>query len=147
MNARAHIASLHRFIIGTLVAAIMFIAVPLGARLAHGQEAPPYNPGNAANPEVVIGSHMAVSGNSPAATTCGTGPIVAGTDTMGSVLTGTGATACTLTFAGVWKFPPFCLVSSPTSLPSYATTTTTLTMTAALASTVIYWSCKRVFNQ
>jgi hypothetical protein len=84
----------------------------------------------------------------PTATSCGTGPSVAGTDNAGTVTVGTTATGCTLSFALSWATPTpastaTCTVTSQTSIVfTYAVSNTAITIVSASASSDIFnWTC------
>jgi hypothetical protein len=89
--------------------------------------------------DVIVGSY-----NAPTAGTCGTGPALAtGTsDIRGTVTTGSGATACTLTFATAKANAPTCIVSARSGTPPvYTTSTAALTLSTAAASATYDYFC------
>lgn len=78
---------------------------------------------------------------------CGTAPAVTSnsTDSVGSVTTGTGSpTACTITFAHPFAFSPAVLLTDTSNavtidISAVSTSAFTISMSAALNSTKIYW--------
>lgn len=84
---------------------------------------------------------------SPTATSCGTGPTVAGNDNIGDVVVGTGATGCTITFALPFSTPSpsstaICSVTNPAVAFSYTTSNTAITIvSSAASSTTFTWMC------
>jgi hypothetical protein len=83
-------------------------------------------------------------GAAPVASTCGTGPGTNGTDAAGFVTTGTGATACTITFNQQWVNAPQCIVQklNTASTLTYSTSNTAITISAASASASYQWMCQ-----
>lgn len=80
----------------------------------------------------------------PTLSTCGTGPSIAGNDASGTVTTGTGATACTITFNTAWASNVGCVLKAqgaadPTSI---TVSTTALTINGAAASTKYFFICR-----
>lgn len=83
----------------------------------------------------------------PAATSCGTGPTVTGTDGEGTVTMGTGSpTGCVITFVTAFASTPNCLVTwaaTPLAAQSYSVSTTAITLTqTATSSNVANWVCR-----
>lgn len=58
--------------------------------------------------------HLISSGTAPVLTSCGTGPLIDGTDAAGTVTGGTGSTGCTITFAEPYGTDPHCTVTEQT---------------------------------
>ena len=94
-------------------------------------------------------AHIAAGGNqatAPTVATCGAGgsPGVVGTDQAGTITegagTGAGVTSCILTFNQAWNTAPICTASGAggpaTSLGVFATSTTTLQITHAAATSL-----------
>lgn len=78
--------------------------------------------------------HVISSGTTiSTATSCGTGPVLTGTDFAGTVTGGTGANGCTITFGAAFLNTPVCIVSqqsmSLVNALSYTESTTALTIT------------------
>lgn len=78
------------------------------------------------------------NGPAPVLSTCGTTPVVAGTDSAFTITIGTGTpSACTATFAQAWLGNPACVAVDQTTIaknPTTAVSTTTavvITLTAA----------------
>lgn len=61
----------------------------------------------------ISASRIIATGSAPTLSTCGTSPTITGTDSGGTVTTGTGATACTVTFSAAFPNGAAC-VASPT---------------------------------
>lgn len=82
----------------------------------------------------------------PAASTCGTGPTFSTNshNEAFTITTGTGATACTITFGdGGYTNAPTCVVSAQSGTqPAYTVSTTALTMSTAAASAVYDVLCR-----
>ena len=79
-------------------------------------------------------THIATQQNTaPALTSCGTGsPAITGTDTMGIVTMGTGATGCIITFNVAYTGTPVCLVNwiaTPLASQSWTTSNAAITTT------------------
>lgn len=93
-------------------------------------------------PPVTLGSHLIGSGTFLTSTNlsaCGTSPSMLtayATDLAGTIVEGTTATGCVLTFTTAFGSNPDCTLSSPNGAPftGYTPTTTTLTITNASAS-------------
>jgi hypothetical protein len=89
--------------------------------------------------------HPAFTGGGPAPTlsSCGTSPSIIGSDASGIIGTGTGATACTLTFGIAYVNAPFCVVSAQAKASNldYSRSTTALTLSAASASAFYHYHC------
>jgi hypothetical protein len=82
-------------------------------------------------------------GNSPALSSCGTSPSIAGTDVAGQVTMGTGSpTGCTITFNVAYTNVPYCMVTWQSNLASMAYTVSnsaiTLTQTGTSSNKVNY---------
>lgn len=80
----------------------------------------------------------------PAISSCGTSPTSGGTDVYGFVTTGSGATACTITFNAAHLTGNSCVVTARSGTqPVYTLSTTVLALTtAAASSTYDYWCSK-----
>lgn len=79
---------------------------------------------------------LAVGGTAPALTSCGTSPTITGADGAFILVTGTGATACTVTFNTAFSNAAVCVISARSGTdPVYSTSTTALTLSTAVAST------------
>lgn len=94
-----------------------------------------------------IGSTLGNTSAPGTPTSCGTGsPSVTGTDTRGTITTGTAATTCTLPFGTAYATAPFCVVSD-NSLVGFASVTSTSTsnmvlgISAALTGGKITYIC------
>ncbi|MDP3853143.1 hypothetical protein [Phenylobacterium sp.] len=90
--------------------------------------------------------HINSLGTIPALSNCGTSPAITtgSTDTAGEVTEGSGASACTITFATAYAAAPFCTVTSQGGLVfSYAVSTTAIIVTnvGALSSTKLNYHC------
>ena len=70
--------------------------------------------------------HVASDGGTPAVTSCGTSPSIAGNDHAGKVTIGSSASStCTLTFDEVYSAAPSCIFTNGTiDVPIFGTTTT-----------------------
>ncbi len=87
------------------------------------------------------------TGATPTVSTCGTSPAVTAnsTDSVGSVTTGTGSpTACTITFAHAFTNSPVVMIDDASTavtadISAISTTAFTVSLSAALNSTKIYW--------
>lgn len=84
--------------------AVALTLAPLASAFAQNV---PYNP---ASP---IGNHLnGVPNATPAVSSCGTSPTIAGDDKAGMVTVGTGSpTACTITFFQAYNNAPYCVLS------------------------------------
>lgn len=85
-------------------------------------------------------AHIKTSGTAPTLTSCGTTPTITGNDISGTVIEGTGATGCTVTFAATYTTAPSCVVV-PTALMalfSVSYTATVMTVTNTSAATFNY---------
>lgn len=98
--------------------------------------------------ELNIGNAIRGSMGLPTLSSCGTSPVMNANATGlgGAFQTGTGATACTVTFPGYANSnAPACLVMTSGGVPPFTTadngTTATLTLTTAAASTVYDYVC------
>lgn len=81
--------------------------------------------------------------NTPAITSCGTGPTITGNDTVGKYTTGTVTTTCTLTFNVAYNVAPACIIQTQgaATQPTFTTSTTAITVTVDIASTVYNYIC------
>ncbi len=83
--------------------------------------------------------HNIVAGATPALSSCGTSPTISGSDNAGLITTGTGATACTFTFATAYANPPYCTVTDQSGTgDAYSITATAITLTVGAAHKVNY---------
>lgn len=93
----------------------------------------------------IFSNHPRTTGTAPALTSCGTSPTIVGTDSVGTVTTGTGTpTGCVITFAAAYAAAPYCVVAWRTNIASmiYAISTTAITLTqTATDSTVVDYMC------
>lgn len=88
------------------------------------------------------GAHEMAGGPAPAASACGTLPVVTGNDIAGYVAVGGGATACTLTFAAPYTgVAPACSVDPYNVLSSFTVSRTAINITATAAGAIITWNC------
>jgi hypothetical protein len=69
---------------------------------------------------LVTPGHLLSTGAAPALSGCGTSPNIAGTDLAGTILTGTGATACVLTFQRAYGTAPHCIVTTRNGASGFA---------------------------
>lgn len=97
--------------------------------------------GPALNPCGPGGIHLCAQADSVTVQDCGTAPIVVGNDTVGNVITGSGATTCRINFAVPFALAPLCTVVGDTTSVSVTRTTTSLTMTAVSAAARYNWHC------
>jgi hypothetical protein len=80
----------------------------------------------------------------PTVSSCGTLPsITTGTsNSFGRIVTGSGATTCTITFSRAYAQVPFCVVTSGgAGAINYAVSTTSIAVTSAVATTNIDFVC------
>lgn len=105
--------------------------------------------GGGAN-DVVVQSHLSSTGTAPGTpSSCGTGsPTVAGSDSAGTITTGTAATACTIAFATTFTTTPKSAVCSSNNaaiacaVTSLSAISITFGLSAALSGTIYYWVTK-----
>lgn len=86
-------------------------------------------------------------GAAPALSTCGTGPAIqAGSnDQAGRLVTGSGATTCTITFARTYGSAPACVVSAEVATqPTYTVSATAITFATSIASTAYHYNCRGI---
>lgn len=78
-------------------------------------------------------SHVSSTGTAPSLSSCGTGPVITGSDLAFTITGGTGSNGCTATFAKAYGMAPTCTVSQQTmslvNSLSYTVSTTALTIT------------------
>jgi len=93
-------------------------------------------------------THITASAaTSPALSSCGTTPSIAGSDNAGKITMGSGTlTSCTVTFAAAWAKAPACMTNDESSSGIVAvtnsTTTTAMTVRAtSLTSKVVSYIC------
>lgn len=88
---------------------------------------------------------ISTAGTPPAASSCGTSPTIASgsTDVAGSFTTGSGASACTITFSVAYANTPHCVVVAPSgaALPAFSASTTAMSLTTVAASTAYNYFC------
>src|SRR3990167_11767 len=83
----------------------------------------------------------------PLLSSCGTAPVISGSDTAGLITIGTGVTtACTLTFSNAFPNTPACVISGDNTAVTYAvtarsTTAFTFSSSADMASDVVGYMC------
>ena len=76
------------------------------------------------------------NGPAPAASSCGTAPVVVGNDSAGKVTIGTGTpSACTLTFSKAYTTGVSCSANDDTTIAKNPTTVITTTTTAVITLT------------
>jgi hypothetical protein len=93
-------------------------------------------------PFVQIGNHQHTTGPSPVVSSCGTAPVLFGSDNAFKFQTGNGATACTITFAAAWQNgAPICSVDAESVTASYTVSPTALTITATIGGVVHHVQC------
>jgi len=83
------------------------------------------------NAKLVVNGHIETTGTSPAVSSCGTSPSIAGNDNVGTITVGTSSSlTCTITFATAWNNPPTCFAMNNNSgrAPVFQIQTTTTTM-------------------
>lgn len=98
------------------------------------------------NNGVYFPGHVLTTGNPPVLTACSTAPTITGTDTMGTVVGGTGplVATCTLTFARAYVSTPYCVVTvqNPATSPlAYTVTTTAISVSANMGSATFHYYC------
>lgn len=88
-------------------------------------------------------AHWLADGNTPATSSCGTSPAVAGSDTAFKVTNGSGATTCTITFGTTYTSAPACTVfpEAGAAVPTCTISATAITCTVTVASAVYNWHC------
>ncbi len=101
---------------------------------------------NNSNVLTVVG-HMGFATSSVSVSSCGTGsPTITGSDDAFAVVTGSSASACTVTFATKWVNPPVCVISdSNTSavidISAISSSSVTMSIASALSAVNIYGIC------
>lgn len=86
-----------------------------------------------------INGRIVATGAAPAATTCGTLPVVAGNDNAGTITIGTGTPgACTLTFNVAFANVPTCYFNDQTTVGVTSGATTYKVVETASAVTVTF---------
>lgn len=88
-------------------------------------------------------AHIKTSGTLPALTSCGTSPTIVGSDVGGTVVTGSAATTCTITFAVTYTTAPSCvfLPMGTATMPVYSVSATAITVATDIASTTYTYMC------
>lgn len=93
----------------------------------------------------IFSNHPRTTGNAPVLTSCGTSPTISGTDSAGTVTTGTGTpTGCVITFNAAYTAAPACVVVWRTNIASmiYDVSATAITLTqTATDSTIVDYHC------
>lgn len=91
------------------------------------------------NFEIDVNGHVVTSGSTPVLSTCGTGtPTAQGNDTNFRVVTETGASSCTATFAKTYVLAPICIAteeSGTNAIVGASSTPTTVVLTFASSLT------------
>lgn len=89
-------------------------------------------------------------GKPPALSTCGTGPTIAAgsSNIAGRLVTGSGATTCTITFdtnglpSPAFTKAPVCVVSAEVATqPTWTVSSTAITFATSIASTAYHYTC------
>ena len=125
--------------------ALIFLLALLFSNAAHAQSqwVGPAAPGNApgmlfTNGASILYGHLGTGTGTPALTSCGTSPTIAGSDMAGLVTLGTGTpTGCVITFSVAYTNAPFCVVTwqaTPLASQSYSVSATAITLTQTAAS-------------
>jgi hypothetical protein len=94
-------------------------------------------PTNVQGPFTVKG-HSLVAGATPVLSSCGSSPAVSGSDNAGLITTGSGATACTLTFATAYVAEPYCTVTGESATVTYSKTKSAITISAGAGVKIDY---------
>ena len=89
--------------------------------------------------EIQRGNHQFVAGPPPTVSSCGTGATIAGSD-LAAIVIPQQAT-CLVTFANAWTSRPICTVSGETTVPSWTSTPTTLSITATVSGVPLHFQC------
>jgi Pectate lyase superfamily protein len=103
-----------------------------------------FSSGGATSPVFVKSPGKILTGNAaPAASACGTGPTITGSDHAGIIATGTGATACTVTFNAAYVSAPFCTITpqAKASNLDFTRSNTAITMSSVSASAFYHYNC------
>jgi len=78
----------------------------------------------------------------PTLSSCGTSPAVVGSNVAGRLVTGSGATTCTITFATAYTGAPFCVISAEVATqPTFTVSATAITFATSIASTAYHYHC------
>lgn len=91
--------------------------------------------------------HLISSGTTPSMGTCGTLPVINGTDNAGIIIVGAGVvTSCTMNFAYPFSNPPVCVESTNSTsitadISSISTTAITFGFSATLGSGTLWYVC------
>jgi hypothetical protein len=87
--------------------------------------------------------HQAIFGTAPTPTTCGTSPVVTGTDRKGVIATGAGATACTVTFSRTYTGTVSCTIVPQTKASNldFNVSATAINMTSVSGSVTYQYDC------
>jgi hypothetical protein len=87
--------------------------------------------------------HLLSTGATPALSGCGTSPNITGSDLAGTILSGTGATACVLTFQRAYGTAPHCVVTTRNGASGfvYDPQTTAINLTGITAGKIYDYMC------
>jgi hypothetical protein len=108
---------------------------------------------NPSLPTVAAGSELRFTNNkytflsklgTPTISACGTSPTTSSgsSNSSGRIITGTGATTCTITFTHAYSATPFCVVTQAGGGSiNYSASTTAITVTSAVATSNIDYIC------
>lgn len=93
-----------------------------------------------------LGGHVksAPTTAAPALSTCGTGPTIqaGASDMTGRLVTGSGATTCTITFGATYTVAPACVVAAEVATqPTWTVSATAITFATSIASTAYHYAC------
>lgn len=131
-------STFNRLIGAMLIAATAALGCVLPASLAVAQQ------GQVIQGPLTIIGHQRSAGLAPALSTCGTSPAVGqgANDQSGRIVTGSGATTCTITFAATYTSAPVCVVSAEVATqPTYTVSATAITFATSIASTAYHYRC------
>lgn len=129
-----------RFLKAGLIAALF---VTPFAGLALGQAGMEFGPAGK------IVAPLYSNGAAPVLSSCGTGATVSGNSFAGRVVTGSGATTCTITFATTpgatfSSVAPACILHAEVATqPTYTVSATAITVATSIASTAYNYVCVR----
>lgn len=94
-----------------------------------------------------ISGHLEIQNTTtPVLASCGTNPVLAGNDAVGTITVGAGLiTSCTLTFGSAWTNPPSCMTEDATAVVSLQananTTTMTITSSVSIGAGKVNYLC------
>lgn len=115
-----------------LVAALAF-GVAHAQQPGSGQQAPTIGT------TIQRGNHQFVAGPPPGISACGAGSTILGSDLAGIVVPQ--QTTCTITWANVWASRPICSVDGESTMPSWFSTPTGMSITATVAGVPLHYNC------